>query len=82
MSAPSKTNPELAGAQFKEDLKLIPEDYAERYDWNLKPDFGDLSLYADMWSVDERYSRLDDFHVVMDMSYYRTWPPGGDFCQS
>ena len=79
MSAPSKTNPELAGAQFKEDLKLIPEDYAERYDWNLKPDFGDLSLYADMWSVDERYSRLDDFHVVMDMSYYRTWPPGVTF---
>ena len=79
MNAPSRTTPELASAQFKEDLELIPSGYAEQYGWNPKPDFGKLSLHVDMWSVDERYVRLDDFYVAMDMSYYRTWPPGVTF---
>lgn len=79
MNAPSKTNPKLASAQFKEDLEHIPRDRAERYGWNLRPDFGKLRLCVDMWAIDEMYVRQDDFYVAMDMSYYRTWPPGVTF---
>lgn len=79
MNTPSKPNLELAKAQFKCDLEAIPNDHVETYRWSLKPDFGALTLYVDMWSVDKRYARLDDFHIMMDMSYYRTWPPGVTF---
>ena len=79
MSTPTKNNPALAKIQFKEDLELIPEDYQERYGWNLTPELDDLRLYADLWSVDKEYNKQDDFHIVMDMSFYRTWPPGVTF---
>jgi len=32
-----------------------------------------------MWSFDEYGSRLEDYHLHLDMSYYRTWPPGVTF---
>lgn len=79
MSTPSKNNPELARALFKHDLKRIPPNYVERYGWNLTPDFDSLRLCVDMWSVDDQYVQLDDFHIVMDLSYYRNWPPGVTF---
>lgn len=79
MTTPNRNNPKLARSQFKEDLESIPKHYVERYGWNLKPEFDDLRLCIDMWSVDREYNRKDDFHVVMDMSYYNNWPPGVTF---
>lgn len=79
MNRPAKSNPELAKSQFKEDLEKIPRDYVKRYGWNLKPEFDSLRLDVEMWSFDERHARQDDYCVVMDMSYYRAWPPGVTF---
>ena len=79
MTTPNKNNPELAKSQFKEDLEGVPKYYVKRYGWRLKPEFDDLRLYMDMWSVDGEYNHKDDFHVVMDMSYYNNWPPGVTF---
>ena len=79
MTTPTRNDPELARAQFKEDLDLIPKDYIERYGLKITPEFDDLRLYVEMWAVDVDYNKRDGYHVVMDMSYYRNWPPGVTF---
>ena len=79
MITPVKSHPELAKSQFKEDLGRIPVNYVECYGWNLKPEFDDLRLDVEMWSLDESLDQQDDYYVVMDMSYYRNWPPGVTF---
>ena len=77
---PAKLKPELARAYLEEDLaKVRDQKMAEQYEWKLEPDFEDLKLQADLWSFDERGAKLDDYHAVLDMSYYRTWPPGVTF---
>ena len=79
MIIPDKPHPELAKSQFREDLKKIPIDYVEHYQWNFEPNFDDLRLCVDMWSFDKNHNMPDDYHIVMDMSYYRKWPPGVTF---
>lgn len=48
-------------------------------EWTLQPSFEDLILYVDMWSMDQSGSKLDDYHLKLDMSYYKIWPPGAMF---
>ena len=80
MTEPVKINPVLAKSQFKDDLKRVQEHkHCRYYDWNFTPEFDDLSLYVDLWSFDQQHTKLDNFHIVMDMSYYRRWPPGVTF---
>ena len=80
MSIPSKNNPKLAEMQFKEDLvKVLANTHSQYNEWNFTPDYGNLHLYVDMWAFDENHCKLDDFHIDMDMSYYRNYPPGVTF---
>ncbi|MDC8451675.1 MAG: hypothetical protein KGH87_00570 [Thaumarchaeota archaeon] len=77
MSQIAKTNQDLARAQFKEDYqKILEQNLPSMYDWILIPDFDNLLLYIDLWSTDENSVKLDDYHLKLDMSYYRTHPPG------
>src|SRR5690242_19486810 len=80
MQLPAKVNPELARVEFQQDYNLIIEqNYLHIYKWNLEPDFDNLILYADLWSYNNNGLQLDDYHIMLDMSYYRTWPPGVTF---
>lgn len=77
MSTIAKVNKELAKAQFNEDYeKMLEQNLPSRYDWVWTPDFDNLLLYVDLWAKDENDARLDDYHLKLDMSYYRTHPPG------
>lgn len=74
---PCKLDPELARSYFKEDYDLVmQQDLPKLYDWTLCPDFDNLILSVKMWATDELGGRLDDYYVKLDMSYYKTWPPG------
>ena len=80
MSVPAKVNPELAKANFRHDYDMIMvNNLADNYQWMLLPYFDKLILYADLWSTDEQSSRLDDYHLKLDLSYYRSWPPSVTF---
>ena len=77
---PAKVNPELAKAQFQEDYQLMMDNHLpEHYGWQVTPEFDNLLLYVDLWATDENFVRLDDYHLKLDMSYYRTWPPGATY---
>lgn len=77
MAQIAKVNQELAKAQFREDYqKVVEQNLSTIYDWILTPDFDNLLLYVDLWSTDESYAKLDDYHLKLDMSYYRIHPPG------
>ena len=73
----AKSNVELARSQFQEDYKkILKNKYKDDYDWILYPNFDKLYLDVDIWSFDEKLNKLDDFYLHMDMSYYRSYPPG------
>lgn len=77
---PSRPDPAIARSQFKEDLAAVMAGRkAARYGWRFKPDYEPLRLYADMWSYNDHAGLVDDYHLDMDMSYYRDWPPGVTF---
>ena len=76
----AKIDPVLAEMQFRDDLKYVQKHQRCKYhEWNFTPEFDSLHLYVDLWSFDQAHTKLDDFHIVMDMSYYRTYPPGVAF---
>ena len=77
MSVPSKPNRELSISQFKEDYACILQHSHKIYhDWKFEPYFDKQYLYVDIWAFDEHHNKLDDYHLHMDMSYYRSYPPG------
>jgi len=79
-SVPAKVNPELAKGSFRQDYDLIiGEGLPERYGWMLMPYFEKLILYADFWARDEQGAKLDDYHLKLDLSYYKSWPPSAGF---
>lgn len=76
----ARPDPAVARSQFEEDLAAAAASRrAARSGWRLEPDYERLRLHADLWSCDESGNRLDDYHLDMDMSYYRDWPPGVTF---
>jgi len=80
VSAPAKVNPDLARASFRQDFDLVvQEGLPDGYGWILMPYFDKLILYADLWATDEHGKRLDDYHLKLDFSYYKSWPPGVAF---
>jgi hypothetical protein len=73
---PSKVNSELAKSYFQADYALVCDQGFPRMNgWALQPSFEDLILFVDMWATDESGSRLEDYHLKLDMSYYKSWPP-------
>ena len=77
---PIKQNHELARSCFEEDFKKINNQKLPTiYRWELNPNFENLLLYVNLYAKDEDGLNLDDYHIKMDMSYYRTWPPGVTF---
>lgn len=73
----NKNNPEIAKSQFKEDIEFVlNHHYREHFDWNIEYNIEKLNMKVDLWSFDENHNKLDDFHTLMDLSYYRTYPPG------
>lgn len=77
---PARPDPAISRSQFEDDLDAAAASRkAARNGWRLEPDYDRLRLHADLWSCDERGNRLDDYHLDMDMSYYRDWPPGVTF---
>ena len=71
---------DLARSQFEEDMARAGSgDLVRRHGWVLEPDYAGLRLRARMWSVDEQARRRDDYHLDLDMSYYRRHPPGVTF---
>lgn len=82
MTTPVKNDRGAARSQFREDMDIVAANpLSSRRGWRLRPDYENLRLYADMWALDENRRRLDgdDYHVVMDMEYYRNYPPGVTF---
>ncbi len=78
--APARPDTAIARSQFKEDLiKVAGSRRARQHGWLFKPDYKGLRLRVDMWSLDKGCERRDDYHIDMDMSYYRDWPPGVTF---
>ena len=73
----SKSNPEIAKSQFKEDLEFVQNHYyVKHFDWNIESDIEKLTMNVNFWSFDEQSNKLDDFYTIMDLTYYRTYPPG------
>ena len=73
----NKNNPKIARSQFKEDLEVIlNHKYTKHFDWKIKPNIEELSMNVNFWSFDENHNKLDDFYTIMDLTYYRTYPPG------
>lgn len=82
MTRPTKNDRNAARSQFREDMEIIKSNrLVARHGWRLKPDYDSLRLFVDMWALDEGGRRLDadDYHIVMDMEYYRNHPPGVTF---
>lgn len=78
--APARPHPDLARSQFKEDMAVLGgSPLARRHGWELEPDYPRLHLQVRMWSLDEHAERHDDYHLDLDMSYYRQHPPGVTF---
>lgn len=78
--APAKPDPAIARSQFKEDMiRVMGSRRARQCGWKFRPDYQALSLRVAMWSLDKNCGRHDDYHIAMDMSYYRDWPPGVTF---
>ena len=78
--APAKPDPAIARSQFKEDLIAAKRSRrARQYGWRFEADCPALRMRVGMWSLGKDGGRHDDYHVDMDMSYYRDWPPGVTF---
>ena len=76
----ARPDPAIARSQFEEDLAaVVAGRKAARYGWRFEPDYEGLRLRARMWSLDERARRRDDYHLDLDMSYYRQHPPSVTF---
>lgn len=73
----AKNNPEIAKSQFKEDLEIVlNHEHAKYFDWKIDPNIEELSMNVNFWSFDENHNKLDDFYTIMDLTYYRAYPPG------
>lgn len=81
MTQPAKNDRVVARSQFQEDLGTVMANrHVARCGWRLRPDYDNLRLFVDMWALDENRRCLDDdYHIVMDMEYYRNYPPGVTF---
>lgn len=82
MTLPAKNDGDVARSQFREDMDIVQASrLAARHGWRLRPDYDNLRLFVDMWALDEGGRRLDgdDYHIAMDMEYYRNYPPGVTF---
>ena len=77
---PTKVNPRLAEEYFRSDYEIVKQNgVSNACGWELSPSFESLLLNVNMWSFDEEGIRVDDYHLKLDMSYYKTWPPGVTF---
>lgn len=82
MTQPVKSAKDDARSQFREDMSIVAANpLATRWGWRLRPNYDNLLLRVDMWALDERQRRLDGdgYHILMDMEYYRKYPPGVTF---
>ena len=82
MTLPAKNDRDVARSQFREDMDIVlASRLAAKHGWRLRPDYDNLRLFVDMWALDEGGRRLDgdDYHIAMDMEYYKNYPPGVTF---
>lgn len=80
LARPVKSDPYTARSQLREDMEIVRKNpLARKRGWKLVPDYDRLHLWVDMWAFDGNGDRLDDYHVDMDMEYYRRHPPGVTF---
>lgn len=80
MTRPAENDPDAARSQLKDDIEIVRSNpLAQKHGWKLVPDYDRLRLWVDMWALGEDGGRLDDYHVDMDMKYYRKYPPGVTF---